>query len=68
LRVILEAVIEHSSKELTDPSSFISQILNPEQEGIDQSRVLNPELLNRIIDELKSKQVANTWEMIPEGA
>ena len=60
----LESVRQAMIKNLADPRSLLSQQLNPDGQEIDQSKVLNPDLINQILDELRQRQVASTHKML----
>lgn len=63
IKGILESVREAMTKEFMDQKSLPSQYLNPNGLEIDQSKVLNPDLINRILDELRQHKVASTYKM-----
>ncbi len=64
----LESICEALKRDFADLKSFPSQYLNPDGQEIDPSKVLNPDLINRIIDELRQHQVAGTYKMLaPAG-
>ncbi len=60
---ILRAVHEYVAKSLADPANPVAQLLNPEGAEINPAAVLNPELIARILGELRLHQVANTYAM-----
>jgi len=60
----LEAIYEAAAKGLEDAASPLAQQLNSDGEKIDPSKVLNSELILRILDELQQRQVANTEHML----
>lgn len=64
IKKILEQVREAATKELEDEKSMASQFLKPEGMEIDQSKMLNQELIDRIVEELKKSKSVNTWEML----
>ena len=64
VRGILESICEASTKTFADGGSIPSQYLNPEGLKIDQSKVLNPNLIDRILDELRQHQIASTYKML----
>jgi len=51
-------------KEFSNPSSIPSQYLNPGGHEIDQSKILNPDLISRILNELRQHKVASTYKML----
>ncbi len=61
---ILRAVHEFVTTSLADPTNPVAQPLNPEGAEIDSAAVLNPELIDRILEELRRHQVANTHAML----
>lgn len=61
VKEILEAVCKAATTSLTDPECLMAWLLNPEGAEIDPSKVLNPELIERIIQDLRRHQVANTF-------
>ncbi len=64
----LQTVHGAITKEFKDSKSLASQYLNPDGQEIDQSKVLNQELIGRILDELRMRGKASTCEMlIPTG-
>ena len=63
VKTILEGIQQFMTKEFEDPNSLVSQFLNPDNQAIDQSRALNPDLINRIMDELCRHKVASTYKM-----
>jgi len=63
MKTILETVQQSVTKELEDPKNLTSQFLNSDSQAIDQSRVLNPDLINRIMNELRRHKVASTYKM-----
>jgi hypothetical protein len=65
VKTILETVQQSVKKELEDPKSFTAQFLNPDNQALDQSKALNPDLINRIMDELRQHRVASTYKMKP---
>jgi len=62
-REILEIIQQAITKELKDPENLVIQILNLDKQAIDQSKVLNPDLINRIVDELRKHKIASTYKM-----
>jgi hypothetical protein len=59
----LETIQQAMTKELGDPENLVTQFLNPDSQVIDQSKTLNPDLINRIMDELRRHKVASTYKM-----
>jgi hypothetical protein len=66
VRETLELICEAMEKEFANPKSLLSQHLNPDGQKIDQSKVLNPDLIRRILDELRQHQVASTDQMLAQ--
>ncbi len=65
---ILESIQQAMTKDFADRKSFPSQYLNPNGLKINQSKVLNPDLISRILDELRQHRVASTSKMLaPAG-
>jgi len=62
-KVVLEGIRQTVIKEFEDNGSLLSQHLNPDGQTIDQSKVLNPDLINRIVNELRKHQTASTYRM-----
>ena len=62
-RTILEGIYQAMTEELKNPESLIVQFLNPENNQLDESKSLNPELIDRIIKELKEHRIASTYKM-----
>ncbi|MDQ3014350.1 MAG: hypothetical protein M3Q73_00615 [bacterium] len=60
----LESIHDALSKDFADRKSFPSQYLNPGGQEIDQTKVLNPDLIHRILDELRQHRVASTYTML----
>ena len=59
----LDSIHEAMTKDFADRKSLPSQYLNPNGEEIDQSKVLNPDLIAQVLDELRRHRVANTYKM-----
>ncbi len=59
----LETIQQAMTKELEDPENLVTQFLNPDNQALDQSKALNPDLINRIMDELRQHKVASTYKM-----
>ena len=57
----LEHIQQAVMKEFEDKDSIPSQYLNPDSRALDQSKILNPDLINRILDELRQHKVARTY-------
>ncbi|MEX0930500.1 MAG: hypothetical protein WDZ79_02350 [Candidatus Paceibacterota bacterium] len=64
IREILESIREAMTKYFADRKSIPSRYLNPDGLEIDQSKVLNPELIARILDELRQHRGASTRKML----
>lgn len=64
VKEILETVCKAITKDFADRKSIPSQYLNPGGLEIDQSKVLNPDLVSRILDELRKKRSASTCDML----
>lgn len=60
---ILQTVHWAITNDFENRKSFVSQYLNPEGQEIDQSKILNQDLIARILDELRQHQRANTFDM-----
>ncbi len=60
---ILQTVHEAMTKEFKDSRSIPSRVLKPEGVEIDQSKVLTPELISRILEELRQHRKASTYKM-----
>ena len=63
VKTTLEGIQQFMTKEFEDPNSLVSQFLNPDNQALDQSKALNPDLINRIMDELCRHKVASTYKM-----
>lgn len=59
----LQTVLEVATRELNDPESLVSQFLNPDGEALDQSKILNKDLIIRILEELRTHGKASTCAM-----
>ena len=59
----LDSIYEAVTAELGDPTSLATGILNPDSREIHPSNTLNPELIARIMVELREKQQASTCTM-----
>lgn len=64
IRETLESICEAATKYFADRKSLPSQYLNPDGLEIDQSKVLNSELITRILEELRQHRVASTCKML----
>jgi len=63
VRETLELIQQVVTKEFENRKSIVSQYLNPYGQAIDQSKVLNSDLIRRITEELRQHQVASTYKM-----
>ena len=61
---ILESIRQAATNTLGDKENPISQILNSGGQEIDQSKALNPDLIQRILEELRKHKRAGTYEML----
>ena len=61
---VLQTVHEAVTETLRNPDSLASRYLIPDEQKIDQSKVLNQDLIGRILDELRQHQKASTCEML----
>lgn len=61
---ILQTVHEAIAKEFKDSGSPASQYLNPDGQEIDQSKVLNQELITRILEELRAHGKESTCKIL----
>lgn len=64
IKKLLEMIQLASLKQMKDRDSFLTQVLNPNGTDLDMSKLLNTDLINYIINELKQRQVANTYETL----
>ena len=65
---ILRTVHGTITKEFENWASLASQYLNPDGQEIDQSKILNQDLIARILDELRQHRVASTYKILaPAG-
>ena len=62
LKKVLETIVAICMKELENPVSIPCQDLNPDVRDIDQSKVLNPELIAQILDILRLCDHVRTYE------
>ncbi len=60
----LESIREIMLKDFEEHKGLPPQYLNPDGLEIDRSKVLNPELIARILEELRQHQVAKTYAML----
>jgi len=60
----LESIHESLTKDCANRKSLPSQYLNPDGLEIDQVKVLNLDLIGRIIDELHKHRIASTYKML----
>ena len=68
IKGVLEPIREAMTKDFADRKSLPSQYLNPDGQEIDQTKVLNLDLISRILDELRQHRVASTYKMLaPAG-
>jgi len=68
IKEILESIRQAVTNEFADRKSLPFQYLNPDRQEIDQSKVLNLDTINQILDELRQRQVASTYKMpAPSG-
>ena len=63
VKATLTMIHEAMKKEFADPKSMLSERLNPGSQEIDQSKILTPDLIKRIIKKLQDGPVAKTYEM-----
>lgn len=63
VKILLESVQAYGTKEFTERRSLASQFLNPDGLAIDQSKVVNTELIAQIINELRHSRSACTYTM-----
>ena len=61
---ILESIRKAATDTLGDKENPLTQILNPDGQAIDQSKALNPDLIRRILEELRKHKRAGTYEML----
>lgn len=65
---VLQTVHEAITKQFKNSGSLASRFLNPDGQEIDQSKILNQDLIGRILEELRMHGKASTYEMlVPEG-
>jgi hypothetical protein len=63
IRGTLESIREALTKDFADRKSLPSQYLNPDRQEIDPSKVLNQDLIRRILEELRAHGKASTCKM-----
>jgi hypothetical protein len=68
VRVALENVRDGAIQALSNPSSIPSQYLNPGGKPLDPEKVLNEELIERIVSELRQKQRVRASQMLAQAA
>jgi len=65
---VVEGILQDSyvstTQELRDSGGHISQYLNPHGQEIDQSKVLNSDLITRILDELRRHGRVRTYNLV----
>ena len=59
----LEAIRDGAKKEFENKDSLTASIFNPDGEKVDESKVLNDNVISWIIEQLKKKKEADTSEM-----
>ena len=65
VKQILETTNENLTKEFENSESLLSLYTNPNGVEVDQSKVLNSDLILRILGELRQHRVASTYKMLP---
>ncbi len=65
IKGILILAKDTSTQMLTDPENSVAEIINPGSQEIDQSLVLNDDLIEKIIEELKKNQSVDTSTLVP---
>ena len=63
VRETLEAVHLALIREFDEEESIPYKYLNSDNQPIDQLRILTPELIARIVEELQRQQMASTWKL-----
>jgi hypothetical protein len=64
----LQTVHEAMTREFENKGSFVSRYLNPNGQEIDQSKVLNQDLIKWVLKELRQHQKASTYKRLaPAG-
>jgi hypothetical protein len=64
IKEILELIHGAMMRDFADRKSLPSQYLNPDGLEIDQSKILNQDLINCILDELRQHKIASTYKML----
>jgi len=59
----LEAVSADCTKAFEDQANALSKYILPEQQTLDQSKVLNSELIAQVVGKLQSSGLVKTYEM-----
>ena len=67
VKKILESICKKIREDFADDKSILSQYLNPEGGEIDEAKVLNPDLITRILDELRQNKTASTDKMFVQA-
>jgi len=67
IKQLLEGIQKITKEDLKNKDNLITQILNPDGEELDESNILNQELIDRIIKELQNKKIASTYKMFKGG-
>ena len=65
IKQLLELAHKTASDAAKDPASLFSQFFNPDGDPIDESKILTPDLIKRVLDELEKNQKVDTTEMKP---
>lgn len=68
VEVTLQAVHKAITKEFKGSGSLASQYLNPNGQEIDQSEVLNQDLIALILEELRTHGEASTCKMLTQAS
>ena len=64
----LQTIYKVITKEFKNSRSLASEYLNPDKQDINQSKVLNQDLISRILEELRAHRKASTCKMLaPAG-
>lgn len=64
VRKTLDLVRQACTKELSDPSSFATQMINPDSESLEEAIVLTPAIQERIIQDLQEKNASSTYAWV----
>ena len=65
IKKILEGILEFTTKELKDPKSLLTELINSDHEAVmDPSKILTLDLITRIVEELQQHQTASTYKMM----